>query len=304
MNKTVTSLTLIASASEYLDRATSAAWRIRSSLQSMAVWSANAFISAIKHGEAQQIFNAASKLATIRVWVRDANNSSFVLDLTPTAVGNTLGLNRVKDAHVEAERIARSKCKQVRSAKRFKEFYNNALAALDEQEKTRRERVEEISNLLSDSTMLLSAEVMDYASTFHGVNLPSQCTDDLLYDENSVEREADRLNEAVGVACESMLDEVEMQYNASIIAEKINKLDGYRKSILSMMEVVGVDRKKLVERRQALEDAINNQAAEVGATAAALDAEMSAQLDEMKAEAPVDAAKPKRTRVKAEAAHA
>ena len=47
MNKTVTNLSLIADTAEYLDRATSAAWRIRSSLQGMAVWSANAFISAL-----------------------------------------------------------------------------------------------------------------------------------------------------------------------------------------------------------------------------------------------------------------
>jgi hypothetical protein len=303
MNKTITNLSLIANAAEYLDRATSAAWRIRSSLQGMAVWSANAFLSALNSGEARQIFNAATKLATIRTWVRDANKSSLMLDLMPTAVENTLGLNRVKDTHVEAERIARSKCKQARSAKRFKEFYNNALAALDEQEKTRRERVEEIANLLSDNSTTLSAEVRDYASTFQNMDLPSIVEDELLYDDNSVERESDRLNETVGVACESMLDEVEAQYDASIVTKKINTLNGYRKAILSMMEIVGVDSKKLNERRVALEKAINDVAAEVGASSAILDAEMSAQLDEMKSTAPEEV-KPKRTRVKAEAAHA
>lgn len=309
MNKTITNLSLIADAAEYQDRNTSAAWRIRSTLQSIAVWTANAFLTALKTDNSERIFNAAVKLSTVRVWMRDCNSSSFVLDLTPTGVANTLGVDREIDIHVEAERIARQKCKAVLSAKRFKEYYTRAKESLLEQQAQRKERVESITDLLSDQSMSLTQDVRDYASTFHGLTLSQTVADEDLYDDNSVERESDRLNETVGVACEAMLNDIDVQLGATIIAAKMDRFLGYRKAVLTMMEVVGVDTKKLVERQQKLAASIDEAAASIGAQVATVEADIAAQMDEIRIERQCEEPAPAKTKTKRvirkiEAAHA
>lgn len=302
MNKTVTNLTLIADAAEYF-RNNTAAFRIRSTLTSMGVWAANAFLNVTNDpkAEAQRVFEAMTKLATIRTWLRDSNTSSFVLDLTTTAVENQLGLNKVVDEHEEAKRIARQKMKQTLSTskEKYMQYYKAAKQALEEQTKKRRERVEEITNLLSDTSFTVTDDVRDYAASFLNFDMQQSMQDCDLYDDNYVERESDRLDQTVGVACESLLLDINAAYDATVVEKTINKLAGYKKAVLSMMDVIGVDTKRLAERAEHRNKAWSDIESELDAKEAisnaqldALESELQDELSEPKAED-----KPKRKRV-------
>ena len=130
MNKIVNNLAQIADAAEYFDRKTGAAWKIRGALTNMLVWSANGLLYANQTNDPERIFKARTELATLRIWARDANTSSFVLDLTPSNVRRTLGLERQVDVHEEAVRMARMKCIQIRSTSRFQQFYKDAVSSI------------------------------------------------------------------------------------------------------------------------------------------------------------------------------
>ena len=140
MNPIINSLSLIADAAEYLDRSTSAAWRIRAALTNMAVWAANSYVWLEENQpDSERLHRDRIKLSTIRCWLRDCNTSSFALDLTPGNVRKTLGLERITDPHEDACRIARTKCMQTRSAANFAKYYTSALE-LAEARKQQRER--------------------------------------------------------------------------------------------------------------------------------------------------------------------
>lgn len=308
MNKIITNLAQIAQAAEYFDKKTSAAWRIRSCLTNMAVWAANSYIRAKKSMDVEQECKAAVRLATLRTWMRDCNESSFVLDLTPSAVRKTLGLERVVDIHEEACREARFKCIQTRSAANFKKFYDAAVSAFTERQRQREENVESIAELLSDNTIAVSHEMSDYFKAFmHEDIAPGDIEDQKLYDDAAVEQEADTLAECVANALEAMYDVCEQQLAAAITTDKVQRLTGYHHGIMQMMQVVGVDTKRLAQRRVALEAQIAAMADQAKASVASIDADIEAQLAAMaepQPEAEPEPVKPSRSRVKAEDTHA
>lgn len=301
MNKIVTNLSLIADAAEYFDKKTGAAWKIRSCLTSMIVWSANSFMYAVKSDDMQRRFNAMAQLATLRVWMDDCNTSSFVLDLTSANVRKTLGLERVVDVHEEACREARSKCIQTRSAANFKKYYDAALAAFDERRKQREEAVEEISNLLSDNCFDLSPELMDHMRTFEGISPSSNILDKELYDDATIERQYDTLAECVGNTLEAMYDVCDHELAAAITTDKVNRLTGYHRAIMQMMEICGVDTKRLAERRAKLEAQIAAQIDTMSQGVAEINGSIDEQIAAMSAPAPQPEAaaptKPARRRV-------
>jgi hypothetical protein len=298
MNKIVTNLTQIADAAEYFDRKTGAAWKIRSSLTNMLVWAANAYTYAAKSDDQQRKFNAMVTLATLRVWADDSNTSSLVLDLTPATVRKTLGLERVVDVHEEACREARMKCIQTRSALHFKKYYDAAINAFEERRRQREENVETIANLLSDNSFNLDHEMIDYMRTFAGMNPGTDISDVDLYDDASVERQADTLAECVGNCLESMYDVCDAELAAAITANKVTRLTGFHRAIMQMMEVAGVDTKRLAERRIKLEALIDSQMAGVSQSQADIDAQIAAEMAAMAAAAqPEEPVKPKRRTV-------
>jgi hypothetical protein len=157
LNNTINNLPIIASAAEYFDKATGAAWKIRSRLTNMLVWAANAVARAEEQDSPEQLFRARTVLATLRCWAKnmataglgnlnedsglDANsntpkmfNSAFGLapDLSHDSIRRTLGLEKVPDFHAEAIKLAQLKCRQTRSAAKFAEYYKASLAGLEE----------------------------------------------------------------------------------------------------------------------------------------------------------------------------
>lgn len=316
MNKIITNLALIADAAEYFDKKTGAAWKIRSCLTNMAVWGANGYLAAVKTESAENIVSAMIPLATIRCWLKDCNTSGFILDLTSGAVRRTLGLEREIDVHAEATRTARNKCIQTRNALRFKEFYDAAAAALDEQRRTREARVEEIAFLLADDSFPIDVAiateldqreftVMEFDQDAK-VGKPMQVRkttmlDEDLYDDGSVERQADQLAETIGNCLESMYDVCDAELAAAITTDKINRLTGFYKAIMQMMDIAGVDTKRLAERRAKLEAQIETQIAEMNGTVADINAQIDEQIAHLQTEAvvqePAAPTKGKRRRV-------
>ena len=279
MNKLIQNLAQIADAAEYFDRKTGAAWKIRSALTNMVVWSANSHLYAKRSGNAERITRSMMELATLRNWAHDSSCNAFVLDLTPAAVRRTLGLERVVDVHEEAVRVARQKCRQVRSALHFQKYYDTAVAAFDEQRRNREEAVEGICNLLADTDFVVDSEVRSYFETFLNVAIVGDCVaDSELYDDAAVERQADTLAETVGNALEAMYDACEAELSAAITESKITRLMGYHKAINNMLVITGVDMTKLAARRVKLDAQIDAQAEKLSASVADIDAQIDAQL--------------------------
>lgn len=286
MNQIITNLSLIADAAENLDRQTGAAWRIRSCISNALVWSANSYLYALATDDAERLHKARVELGTLRVWAKDCNSSSFMLDLTPSAVSRTLGLEKEINLHEEAIKQAREKCMRARTALRFKEFYEAALTAIEEQRKVRQERVESIANLLADDGFALSDEDIDNMVTFHlfdEITLKrDRFIDDAnLYDDGAVERQAERLEEAVAVAVTNLLDEVDSQLAGAITTSKVNRLEGYHRSVTSMMGILGIDTQRLAERKQKLVAGIDAMIKEVSAKAEDINASIEAQVAEL-----------------------
>lgn len=279
MNKLIQNLAQIADAAEYFDRKTGAAWKIRSALTNMVVWSANSYLYAMRSGNAERITRSMVELATLRSWAHDSSCNAFVLDLTPAAVRRTLGLERQVDVHEEAVRVARQKCRQVRSALHFQKYYDKAVAAFDEQRRNREEAVEGICNLLADTVFVVDSKVRSYFETFLNVAIVGDCVaGSELYDDAAVERQADTLAETVGNALEAMYDACEAELSAAITESKINRLMGYHKAINNMLVITGVDMTKLAARRVKLEALIDAQAEKLSASVADIDAQIDAQL--------------------------
>ena len=279
MNKLIQNLAQISDAAEYFDKKTGAAWKIRSALTNMVVWAANSHLYAQRSGNAERITRSMVELATLRNWAQDSTCNAFVLDLTPSAVRRTLGLERQVDVHEEAVRTARQKCRQVRSALHFQKYYDAAVNAFDEQRRNREEAVESICNLLADNDFVVDSEVASHFETFMNLSIVGDTVSDRdLYDDGSVERQSDQLAEVVGNALEAMYDVCEAELSAAITESKISRLMGYHKAINNMLVITGVDMTKLAARRVKLEALIDAQAEKMNTSVADIDAQIDAQL--------------------------
>ena len=280
MNKIVNNLAQIADAAEYFDRKTGAAWKIRSALTNMIVWACNSYLYACRTDNQETIALSMIEVATLRTWVRDSNDSAFVLDLTPAAVTKTLGLKRVVDIHEEAVRSARQKCIQTRSALSFKKYYDAAIASYENQQAQRRANVEAIANLVSDNQFLMTHELADhfeYRGLGHYVP-ESFVNDDDLYDDDAVQRQSDQIAETLGNALEAMYDVCDAELAGAITADKVNRLTGYHRAITNMMSITGVDMKKLGMRRAKLEQLIESQIKLMDQSVAEIDKQIAEQL--------------------------
>lgn len=280
MNTIITNLPLIADAAEYFDRRTMAAWRIRSSITSSLVWAANSLVNAMKGDDPAIIQRAQIVMATLRCWMRDCNQSSFVLDLTPPAVRKTLGLDKEIDVHAEACKQARQKCMQLRSASRFKEFYDKAVLQLTMQRAKREENVAEISDILADSGFVLHGEFTDMRG-YTAMYSEEFVSDEELYDDESVIVQTDRLAEVIGNALEAMYEVCDADLANAITSSKISRLTGYMTGITAMFPIVGVDTHRMAERKSKLEAQIAALEGQVNKSNEELQAEISAQVDEL-----------------------
>ena len=287
MNPIINSLSLIADAAEYLDRSTSAAWRIRAALTNMAVWSANSYVWLEENQpDSERLHRDRIKLSTIRCWLRDCNTSSFALDLTPGNVRKTLGLERITDPHEDACRIARTKCMQTRSAANFAKYYTSALELAEARKQQRERSVERIANILSDHGWTLEGQVFDARGYDTLYESPTFVSDEDLADEDLMEAEIDKLTDVLANALEAMYVEVDNQLAGAIVTAKINRLAGYKVAIEQMMQVVGVDKAVLARRQVQLESQLEAERKLLDSKAQTLDEQIAEQMAAMQAPTP------------------
>ena len=317
MNVAIENIALISTAAEYFGRATGADWKLRSTMVSMAVWATRSYLTLSQRADADltNVCRAAVVMATIRKWVHTIEADGFSLDLTSDSVRRAMRLNRELDIHAEACRVARNKCIQMRSATRFMEFYKNATATLEEQRRTNTELVEEIANMLSDTSISWEGEFIDcrgepmmikgakekpgHPGVFEGGVL----SDDDLYDEDAVETQADRIAETMAQVLEAMHVECERQFSGALTDSKINKLSAYKTSIERCMNAIGVNTNRLAQRQVALEAQLKAAEEKANEGAKNVDDEIAAQMEAaaaaLAAQATTEEAKPKRRRVPA-----
>lgn len=287
MNPIINNLSLIADAAEYLDRSTSAAWRIRAALTNMAVWTANGYVYLEENQpDSERLMRDRIKLSTIRCWLRDCNTSSFVLDLTPGNVRKTLGLERITDPHEDACRIARTKCMQTRSAANFAKYYQSALELAEARKQQREHSVERIANILSDHGWTLEGQVFDARGYDTLYESPTFVCDEYLADEDLMEVEIDKLTDVLANALEAMYVEVDNQLAGAIVTAKINRLAGYKVAIEQMMGIVGVDKAVLARRQVQLEQQLEAERKLLDSKAQTLDEQIEAQMAAMQAPEP------------------
>ena len=308
MNVAIENIALISTAAEYFGRATGADWKLRSTMVSMAVWATRNYLTLSQRADADltNVCRAAVVMATIRKWAHTVERDGFSLDLTSDSVRRAMGLNRELDIHAEACRVARNKCIQMRSATRFMEFYKNATATLEEQRRMNTELVEEIANMLSDTSVSWDGEFID-ARGVSQVLIDGVLSDDDLYDEDAVETQADRIAETMAQVLEAMHVECERQFSGALTDSKINKLSAYKTSIERCMNAIGVNTNRLAQRQVALEQQLKAAEAKANEGAKSVDDEIAAQMEAAAAmahveTAKVEEAKPKRRRVPADQA--
>ena len=304
MNVAIENIALISTAAEYFGRATGADWKLRSTMVSMAVWATRNYLSLSQRADADftNVCHAAVVMATIRKWVHTVEADGFSLDLTSDSVRRAMGLNRELDIHAEACRVARNKCIQMRSAARFMEFYKNATATLEEQRRMNTELVEEIANMLSDTTVAWEGEFIDARGVSHVLAEGEVLSDDDLYDEDAVETQADRIAETMAQVLEAMHVECERQFSGALTDSKINKLSAYKTSIERCMNAIGVNTNRLAQRQVALEAQLKAAEEKVNEGAKAIDNDIEAQMEAaaaLAAQATTEETKPKRRRVPA-----
>jgi len=309
MNEVINNLGQIAAAAEYFDRETGAAWKLRAVITNAVVWAANRVWTLQNDEQAprEMLCKAMITLATLRCWTRDVDSTALSLDLTPGAVRRTLGLERKIDAHDEACRVARTKCIQRSSAGKFQEFYNDALKALDKQRLTREAAVEAIANLISDAGFAWSGEFTDMRGFDIVLSNGSALDDNDLYDDDSVELQADRLAETVAVVLESMHIECEAKLAAALTTAKINRLSAYAQGIDQMMKIVGIDTAKLARQQVELKRQLDSELQKVEGKIKSVDADIEGEIGKLMAQQnaePQEPTKPTRERhmVKGEAA--
>ena len=306
MNEVINNLGQIAAATEYFDRKTGAAWRLRAVITNAVVWAANRVwtLQNDENAPREMLCKAMITLATLRCWARDVDSTALSLDLTPGAVRRTLGLERKIDAHDEACRVARTKCIQRRSAAKFQEFYNAAIQALDDQRKAREAAVESIANLISDNGFSWDGEFTDMRGYDVLLSNGSFLDDTDLYDDDSVELQADRLAETVAGVLEGMCLECEADLAAALTTTKINRLSAYAQGIDQMMKIVGIDTAKLARRQVELERQLDSELNKVEDKIKTVDADIEGEISKLMAQQNAEPQEPTRERhmVKGEAA--
>ena len=307
MNKNIviTNITLIADAAEYFDRKIGSAWKIRAAMTNALVWAANRVINMEKNKNAEpdQLVDVRVTLATLRVWAKDMNTTSLTLDLLHGSIRRTLGLEREVDPHVEACRVARDKCQRARSAVRFTEFYNAAREALDEQRRQREEAVESIAWLLSQDGF--SASDLVRTDSLVVTNQDEFVLDEEIYDENMVEYQFDQLSERIANVLESMHVQCDAELSAAIVTHKITRLSSFMTAIESMMDIVGVDKSKLVRRQVVLEKQMDEAETKIKASMQTINADIEGEISKLMAQQnaePQEQTKSTRRMVKGEAA--
>ena len=318
MNVAIENIALISTAAEYFGRATGADWKLRSTMVSMAVWATRSYLTLSQRADADltNVCRAAVVMATIRKWVHTIEADGFSLDLTPDSIRRSMGLHKEFDIHAEACSVARNKCTQMRSATRFLQFYMDAVATLEEKRRLNTELVEEIANMLSDTSVTWEGEFIDCRGEsllVKGVKetrLGSDCyvftggvlSDDDLYDEDAVETQADRIAETMAQVLEAMHVECERQLSSALTDSKINKLSAYKTSIERCMNAIGVNTTRLAQRQLALEQQLKAAEAKINEGVKSMDDEIAAQMAAAMAHvetAKVEETKPKRHRVPA-----
>lgn len=316
MNVAIENIALISTAAEYFGRITSADFKLRSTMVSMAVWATRSYLTLSQRADADltNVCRAAVVMATIRKWVHTVERDGFSLDLTSDSIRRSMGLHKELDIHAEACKVARNKCLQMRSAARFLEFYKNATASLEEQRRMNTELVEEIANMLSDTSINWEGEFIDcrgepimiegakekkgHPGVFEGGIL----TDDDLYDEDAVETQADRIAETMAQVLEAMHFECERQFSGALTDSKINKLSAYKTSIERCMNAIGVNTNRLAQRQIALEAQLKAAEEKANEGAKNVDDEIAAQMEAAAAlaeQATTEETKPKRRHVPA-----
>ena len=280
MNPLVTNIALIAQPAEYFDKQTGAAWKLRNFFTNQLVWAAfslkrmNDTRDTTSEVSLEALHQQMTLVSTLRMWVRDVSNTALTLDLTPANVGKTLGLDRQVDTHEEACRTARMKCQQLRSAKNFKQYYERARDAHEENMKQRRDAVEEITDLCSDQGYYMHGEFCHPNGTREMIE--GFVSDEHLADDGAIEERVDRLAETLGNVLESLYDCCDMELSSAITVNKVSRLSGYMQSILSMMTIAGVDTKRLKQRREALNAQIDKEIGDVTQSIADIIAEIDA----------------------------
>jgi hypothetical protein len=282
MNIIIENIPLIASALEFYDQKTGAAWRLRTAIVGAVVWAAHRMIKleeaaepetveeAYKVGsdeagkpqflssatpEIRRLQDAATAFHTLLAWANDAQEYGFPLDMTGTGIGGALGLSKKFDAHAEAVNVARNKCMRARSAKRFKEFYASALDAVSEQRKDREELVSAIEARIDEGA----------APNF--------------YDEEVVSLQAERLEEAMCSAVESTWQAAKLDLFGALSPTRITRASSAVEALEKMGEILGIRPKKLESCNKALSEQLEKAQAEVDADAKKLDAEMKAMAE-------------------------
>lgn len=302
MNEVINNLGQIAAAAEYFDRKVGSAWKLRAVITNAVVWAANRVwtLQNDENAPREMLCKAMITLATLRCWARDVDSTALSLDLTPGAVRKTLGLERKVDAHDEACRVARTKCIQRRSAAKFQEFYNEAIQALDDQRLARENAVEAIANLISDTGFAWSGEFIDFRGYDVMLDTGSSLDDTDLYDDASVELQADRLGETVAGILETMHLECEAELEGALTTAKITRLSAYGEGIQQMMRIVGIDTAKLARRQVELEAQLEKELAKVNEKVSNINADIEGEITKLLAqqEQQSEPTKPKRRMVK------
>ena len=306
MNVAIENIALISTAAEYFGRATGADWKLRSTMVSMAVWATRNYLTLSQRADADltNVCRAAVVMATIRKWVHTVERDGFSLDLTPDNVRRSMGLHKELDIHAEACSVARNKCLQTRSAAKFLQFYKEAIATLEEKRRMNTEMVEEIANMLSDTSVSWDGEFID-ARGVSQVLINGVLSDDDLYDEDAVETQADRIAETMAQVLEAMHVECERQFSSALTDSKINKLSAYKTSIERCMNAIGVNTNRLAQRQVALEQQLAAAESKLNEGVKSIDQDIEAQMAAAMAHvetAKVEETKPKRRRVPADQA--
>ena len=303
MNVAIENIALISAAAEYFGRVTSADFKLRSTMVNMAVWATRSYLTLSQRADADltNVCRAAVVMATIRKWVHTVERDGFSLDLTPDNVRRSMGLHKELDIHAEACSVARNKCLQTRSAAKFLQFYKEAIATLEEKRRMNTEMVEEIANMLSDTSVSWDGEFID-ARGVSQVLINGVLSDDDLYDEDAVETQADRIAETMAQVLEAMHVECERQFSSALTDSKINKLSAYKTGIERCMVAIGVNTNRLAQRQVALEQQLAAAESKLNEGVKSIDQDIEAQMAAAMAHvetAKVEETKPKRRRVPA-----
>ena len=303
MNVAIENIALISTAAEYFGRVTSADFKLRSTMVNMAVWATRSYLTLSQRADADltNVCRAAVVMATIRKWVHTVERDGFSLDLTPDNVRRSMGLHKELDIHAEACSVARNKCLQTRSAAKFLQFYKEAIATLEEKRRMNTEMVEEIANMLSDTSVSWDGEFID-ARGVSQVLINGVLSDDDLYDEDAVETQADRIAETMAQVLEAMHVECERQFSSALTDSKINKLSAYKTSIERCMNAIGVNTSRLAQRQVALEQQLAAAESKLNEGVKSIDQDIEAQMAAAMTHvetAKVEETKPKRRRVPA-----